>query len=65
MCVWRGGLEDSEENILTNPFKAPCIFLAQEPAAFTQLSVSRHWSLSETSHEGNASFFSTVAPQRS
>lgn len=39
--------KDSEENILTDPFRAPCISLAQEPAAFTQLSVSRPWSLSE------------------
>lgn len=44
----RGIRRDSEENILTNPFKSPFVFLAHEPAAFTQLSVSTPRSLSET-----------------
>lgn len=38
---------DAEENSLTNPFKAPWVFLAQKPAAFAHLSVSRPWSRSE------------------
>jgi len=44
---WRGIRRDSEERVLTNPFTAPCVFLGQEPIAFTQLSVSGPWSLIE------------------